>query len=97
MLAGGTHFVQIVEVIVFVIVETVCVVCVIGTPPDVNVCVTGQVVVVVYTITVVTTSCVDADEAALLLETTAEFPPDCTDVGVGLAVHFVQMVMTLVL
>ena len=52
---------------------------------------------VVYTMTVVTTSCVDAGEAPLLLGTLGEFSPDFRGVGIGLAVHFVHTVMTLVL
>lgn len=53
--------------------------------------------VVVYTITVATTSWVEADKAPLLLGTAGEFPPDWIGVAVGLTVHFVQTVMTLVL
>ena len=53
--------------------------------------------VVVYTMTVATTSCVEADEPPWLLGAAGEFPPDCVGVGVGDAVHFVQRVMTLVL
>ena len=91
-LAGGTQSVQIVEVVVAVIVETVSVVIVVLP----WVCVTGQVVVVVYTITVVTTSCVDAGELPWLVGTAGEFPPVALGRGVGFAVHFVQTVITLV-
>ncbi len=45
--------------------------------------------------TVVKTSCVEAGAAAALVGTAGEFPPDWLG-GVGLAVHRVQMVITLV-
>ena len=45
--AGAMHFVQIVEVSVVMIVDTVWVVWTIGKVPDVRVCVNGHIVVVV--------------------------------------------------
>ena len=58
VLGGGTHFVQTVEVLVIVSVETVLVVCTPVEEPLVTVSVTGQVVKVVTTTSVVTTGTV---------------------------------------
>ncbi len=57
--------------------------------------VTGQVVVVVYTMTVVKTSCVDAGTAASLVDTAGV--ADAVEAGVGFAVQRVQTVITLVI
>ena len=67
---GGTHLVQTVEVLVRVTVEMVLVVSIVVEEPDVTVLVTGQVVNVVTTISVVTIGTVvpGADDAGEVVE-----------------------------